>query len=64
LGGQSESDNIAAVEAVGEVLRQEGALGFRQRLLGECGEKIRVGMRLRGGLSQTLEHDFGHVLHF
>ena len=42
------------------MIEHKSALGFRQQLLGEGGEKIRVGM-LAGRRLQLLQHDFWNV---
>src|ERR1700735_2409082 len=61
---QSERDHVAAIAAAGKMFHHARALGFDQRLLGESRKEIGIRMSscsLR--FLQTLQHDFGNVLH-
>jgi hypothetical protein len=65
-GRHGESHDLAAIAAAGKMLKNMVALASRQRVLGECGEQIGIGMRLCSGRRRPLQsglHDFWNIRH-
>ncbi len=62
---QRQHNYLPAIATSRKVLHHKGALTFRERLLGEGGQKVGLGMRPGAWPSflQPLQDGFGYVLH-